>query len=141
MAHSHIEPHTWFHPPSLKKPQHVPTDDPGETDDRFLDVTKRHSKDTEEMRNKMLKRSIPGGQPPQIPVRTTAMAPAQAHDVLWSYSEDEPRDGKGRWTVGGSPAVAKSPERVARERGIDIHSKKGRAVVAKLRQEHRQLHR
>lgn len=39
--YSSIEPVTRFHPPSLKHPQRVPTDSPGETDDRFMDVTNR----------------------------------------------------------------------------------------------------
>lgn len=78
-GHAHIEPITWFRPPSLTKrekdsSQRIPTDDPRETNDRFLDVTKRNSKDTKEQRMKMLRRSIPGGDPPQIPVRTTAVA-------------------------------------------------------------------
>jgi hypothetical protein len=68
IVHSHIEPHTRF---TRLWNRSLPNDSPGETDDRFLDVTKRYSKDTEEMKSKMLKRSIPGGSPPQIPVRTT----------------------------------------------------------------------
>lgn len=76
MQHAHLAPIDTFHPPSLVKrgkQDHVPTDDPGETDDKFLDVTKRNSKDTWEERMKLLKRSAPGGLPPQIPARTTAI--------------------------------------------------------------------
>ena len=62
----------WFHPPSLKNPDHIPTDSPGEKNDRFLDVTKRNSKDTNEQRMKILKRSSPG---PNVPVRTTLISP------------------------------------------------------------------
>lgn len=61
------------HPPSLKNPKRVPTDDPREDDDTFGDVTKRNSKETQKMRMDMLKRSIPGGNPPALPVTTTAI--------------------------------------------------------------------
>lgn len=74
MSHSHIDPQVWFHPPSLKNADYVPTDDPGETDDRFGDVTKRNSKDTQEFRMKMLKKSSPGAME-TVPVRTTLIAP------------------------------------------------------------------
>lgn len=74
-GHAHIDPVVWFHPPSDKNPKRVPTDDPKETDDKFGDVTKRNSKDTQKMKYKMLKRSAPGGLPPQIPVRQTAVQP------------------------------------------------------------------
>jgi hypothetical protein len=47
---AHIQPVVTFHPPSLKNPQRVPTDDPKETDDRFLDVTKRKDDMTEKLR-------------------------------------------------------------------------------------------
>lgn len=81
-SHGHIEPITWFRPPSLTQrekdnSERIPTDDPKETNDRFLDVTKRNSKDTREQRMKLLRRSKPGGLPPLIPVRTTAVAPHQ----------------------------------------------------------------
>jgi hypothetical protein len=76
MGHAHIEPEFWFHPPSLKNPDHVPVDDPGEKDNRFLDVTKR--KEAHEDRMKRLKRSAPGGLPPYIPAVTTGLAPHQA---------------------------------------------------------------
>jgi len=51
-------------------------DDPGEKDDKFLDVTKR--KQAHEDRMKRLKRSAPGGLPPYIPAQTTGLAPHEA---------------------------------------------------------------
>lgn len=76
MQHAHLDPLNTFHPPSLTKrgkADHVPVDDVGETDDKFLDVTKRNSKDTWEQRMKLLKRSAPGGAPAQVPARTTML--------------------------------------------------------------------
>lgn len=83
MGHAHIDPVTWFRPPSLTKREkgdegRVPTDDPRETNDKFGDVTKRNSKDTIEQKYKLLKRSAPAGLPAQIPARTTALEPHQA---------------------------------------------------------------
>jgi hypothetical protein len=69
LGHAHIEPEMWFHPPSERHPRRIPTDDVGEKDDRFLDVTKR--KQAHEDRMKRLKRSTPGGLPPYIPAVTT----------------------------------------------------------------------
>lgn len=60
-----------FHPPSLKNPQKVPADQPGETDDRFLDVTKRKRRETEIRRDRLTRNTQ--GQP--IPVRTTLVEP------------------------------------------------------------------
>jgi hypothetical protein len=60
-----------FHPPSLKNPQRVPSDQPGETNDRFLDVTKRNSRETESRRDRLIRNSK--GQP--VPVRTTLIEP------------------------------------------------------------------
>jgi hypothetical protein len=82
MGHVHMEPNVWFHPPSLQKRHskeslRVPTDDPREDKDDFLDVTKRDSPDTQEFRMKLLKRSAPGGLPAQIPARTTLLSPHQ----------------------------------------------------------------
>lgn len=74
MSHVHIDPKVWFHPPSLKNADYVPGDDPGETDDKFGDVTKRNSNDTQEFRMKLLKRSSPGPME-SVPVRTTLIAP------------------------------------------------------------------
>jgi hypothetical protein len=82
---AHIDPAVWFRPPSLTKRekgpawQHaVPVDQPGEKNNKFLDVDKRNSPDTEDFRMKLLKRSTPGGSPPQIPVRTTLVSPHSA---------------------------------------------------------------
>jgi hypothetical protein len=72
----YIDPITTFHPPSLKNAKRVPTDDPRETDDSLLDVTKR--KEATEQRMKLLKTQIPGGNPPRIPIRTTMIAPHTA---------------------------------------------------------------
>jgi hypothetical protein len=49
----HIEPRPSFHPPSLKKPKRVPSDDPREDDDTFMDVTKRKSKATKDRRDSL----------------------------------------------------------------------------------------
>jgi hypothetical protein len=48
----HIDVTPKNHPPSLSDPQMVPADTPQETDDRFLDVTKRNEKGTQEFRDK-----------------------------------------------------------------------------------------
>jgi hypothetical protein len=83
-THGHIDPVVWFHPPSLTKRAksneelRVPADNPGEKNDKFLDVTKRNSKDTIQQKYRMLKRSAPGGLPPQIPARTTLVEPHSA---------------------------------------------------------------
>jgi hypothetical protein len=50
---AHIDPQPSFHPPSLRNPQHVPTDDPKETDDRFGDVTKRNEAVTKNRRDSL----------------------------------------------------------------------------------------
>src|ERR1700722_256717 len=76
MGHAHIEPEFWFHPPSLKNPDHVPVDDPGEKDNKYLDVTKRKEAHTDRM--KRLKRSAPGGLPPYIPAQTTGLSMSQS---------------------------------------------------------------
>jgi Inorganic Pyrophosphatase len=79
LGHMHIEPESWFHPPSLEnrnKADHTPTDDPGEKDNKFLDVTKR--KQAHKDRMKLLKRGAPGGLPPYIPAQTTGIAPHMA---------------------------------------------------------------
>ena len=78
LQHAHLDSNMFFHPPSLRKDKdgkvnYVPTDDPGEKDDKYLDVTKR--KQAHKQRMDLLKRSTPGGDPPQIPVRTTLISP------------------------------------------------------------------
>lgn len=82
MAHAHLDTNLWFTPPSLAKRgkgNHIPTDDPMETDDKFLDVTKRKANSTKEERMKILRRGIPSGDPPRIPARTTLSAPNMAY--------------------------------------------------------------
>jgi len=76
MQHAHIDPKVWFKPPSKKNHEPVPTDDVGETNDKYLDVTKR--KQAHKDRMKLLKRSTPGGSPPLIPARTTLLTPHSA---------------------------------------------------------------
>jgi hypothetical protein len=44
-----------FHPPSDKKARPVPTDDPMETDNSFLDVTKRNDAATKKFRDRLTK--------------------------------------------------------------------------------------
>lgn len=75
-SYGHMDVQQTFHPPSLRNPQRVPTDDLMEKDDRFLDVTKRKQRQKDRMN--ILKRSVPGGAPPLIPVRTTLVAPHMA---------------------------------------------------------------
>jgi hypothetical protein len=67
---SHIDPQPTFHPPSLKKPKRVPTDDPMEKDNSFLDVTKRGDKATKKFRlQQMKKHPTLGGIPPNTAVQ------------------------------------------------------------------------
>lgn len=47
----HLQPVPTFHPPSLRNPQYVPVDSPVETDDRFLDATKRKEAGTKALRD------------------------------------------------------------------------------------------
>jgi hypothetical protein len=54
-GYGHIEPRPSYHPPSLKKAKRVPTDDPKETDDTYLDVTKRKSSATKARRDSLTK--------------------------------------------------------------------------------------
>jgi hypothetical protein len=102
MGHAHIEPNVWFTPPSLAKRgkgNHIPTDDPGEKDNKFMDVTKRNSKDTKEQRMKILKRGVPGGLPPQLPAHTTLISPHTA-----AYMP-------GMFSAGGKPIIKTRPAR------------------------------
>lgn len=55
-GYQHIDPEVSFHPPSLKKAKRVPTDDPMEKDNTFLDVTKRKDKATQGFRNRLIKK-------------------------------------------------------------------------------------
>ena len=69
---THYDPIPTYSPPSLvkrKKQQRVPADNPGEEDDRFLDVTKRLEKARERL--KLLKHQGPSGA--GLPVTTTAI--------------------------------------------------------------------
>lgn len=76
LQHAHMDVNQFFHPPSLRNPDRIPVDDPKETNNRFLDVTKR--KERQKDRMKILKRGAPGGTPPEIPARTTLVAPHTA---------------------------------------------------------------
>ncbi len=52
----HIEPTPTVNPPSLKNPKYIPSpSDPRETDDTFLDVSRRHDQATEAFRNRLTK--------------------------------------------------------------------------------------
>jgi hypothetical protein len=67
---AHIDPVPTFHPPSLRKPKRVPTDDPQETSDEFLDVTKRNDPATKKFRlQQMKKHPTLGGIPPNTAVQ------------------------------------------------------------------------
>lgn len=57
---AHIDPQPSFHPPSLRNPQYVPTDDPREKDDRFGDVTKRNEAVTKHRRDSLTKQHTDG---------------------------------------------------------------------------------
>lgn len=79
LGHAHIEPELWFHPPSLdkrKRATRVPVDEPTETDNRFLDVTKRKKAYKDKLN--ILKRGAPGGLPALIPAHTTLLVPHTA---------------------------------------------------------------
>jgi len=55
-GYAHIDAKPTEHPPSLKKPQYVPSpSDPREKDDRFGDVTKRQERAALRMRNRLAK--------------------------------------------------------------------------------------
>jgi hypothetical protein len=63
--YQHIDATPTFHPPSLKKAKRIPTDDPMEKDDSFLDVTKRNSKATKKFSKSLTrKHGTLGGIPP-----------------------------------------------------------------------------
>jgi hypothetical protein len=69
-GYGHYAPVPTFRPPSLRNSKRVPADDPGETDDQFLDVTKRTSKDTQRFRTKQMKKHTSlGGIPPNTAVQ------------------------------------------------------------------------
>jgi hypothetical protein len=54
-GYAHMEPRPTYGPPSLKNRKPIPTDSPMETDDRFLDVTKRKEKATKAFRDRLTK--------------------------------------------------------------------------------------
>lgn len=53
LAKVHMDVNQTFHPPSLKNPDRVPADQPGETNNRFGDVDKRKSRQTAIMRHRL----------------------------------------------------------------------------------------
>jgi len=68
-GYGHIDPVPSFHPPSLKKAKRVPTDDPQERDNSFLDVTNRKDRATKRMRDRLTKQhNTLGGIPPNTAV-------------------------------------------------------------------------
>lgn len=73
MGMAHIEPIPTFHPPSIKNPRRVPTDDPGETDDSDLNVTKRHEKGNEDLRRRIASRKGSDFKNLAMGIRTTAL--------------------------------------------------------------------
>jgi len=108
--HAHIDPMMWFHPPSLDKNKpgkvnYTPTDDPMEKDNKYLDVTKRNSKDTKDQRMKLLKRAQPAG--PAIPVRTTLVSPTLNSYLPMSASaiRQHRRHGKGQFRAYGAAQI------------------------------------
>jgi len=65
IGQAHYDAVPSFHPPSLKKAKRVPTDDPMEKDNKFLDVTQRKSKAVKKMRTRLTKQhNTLGGIPP-----------------------------------------------------------------------------
>jgi hypothetical protein len=55
-GYQHIaDTQTLYHPPSLKKAKRVPTDDPMEKDNKFMDVTKRKEGATKAFRERLMK--------------------------------------------------------------------------------------
>lgn len=107
LQHAHLDTNLWFHPPSLKNPTKVPADNPGEKDNRFGDVDKRKSKETQKQRMDLLKKSAPGGLPAQIPVRTTLVSP-----VLPMYSPLYASRARQRRRVGGGSFRAYGAARI-----------------------------
>jgi hypothetical protein len=123
MGHAHIDPVTWFHPPSLLKRNsneslRIPTDDPGESKDSFMDKTQRDDPKTQEFRMKILKRSAPGGLPSQIPARTTLLSPHSA-----SYMPS------GVTALYGASVVRKNGIVVRRKKGIMFTSYARRGCI------------
>lgn len=64
-GYQHIaDTQTMYHPPSLKKAKRVPTDDPGETDDSLLDVTKRKDMATKKFRDRLTRQHTDANMKP-----------------------------------------------------------------------------
>jgi len=55
----HMDVTQTFHPPSLKNPDKVPADQPGEKNNRFGDVTRRHKRELERLRRDQTGHSSP----------------------------------------------------------------------------------
>lgn len=105
--HAHLDSNLFFHPPSLKNPTRIPTDDPGEKDNKFGDVSKRKAKSTDIQRMKMLKRSAPGGSPPAVPVRTTLVSPTlnSYMPLMASAHRQRRRSGGGNYRAYGAASI------------------------------------
>lgn len=67
-----IEPELKYHPPSLKRPKRVPTDDPMEKDDTFGDVTKRRERGTKGFRDRLSRKK--GFDTKYAGIRTTQVS-------------------------------------------------------------------
>ena len=80
----HLDSTPGFHPPSLKKPKRVPTDDPMEKDDTYLDVTKRKSKATKKMRDERTRRVA---VPLQLPGAPTAVQHHTGVNIPWAPTQ------------------------------------------------------
>jgi hypothetical protein len=64
-GYQHIaDTQTMYHAPSLKKTKRVPTDDPMEKDNQYLDVTKRREKETIGFRNRLTKKHTDANMKP-----------------------------------------------------------------------------
>ena len=105
---AHMDSRLWFTPPSLAKRgkgTYVPTDNPNEKDDKFLDVTKR--KEAHQQRMGLLKKSTPGGTPPNIPVRTTLISPTlnSYMPLMASAHRTRRRHGGGIFRAYGSAKI------------------------------------
>lgn len=105
--HAHLDSNLFFRPPSLEKRgkgDHVPTDDVNETNDRFLDVTKR--REAHKQRMDLLKKSSPGGNPPSVPVRTTLVSPTlNSYLPMMASASKRKRHGGGMFRAYGAAKI------------------------------------
>ena len=101
--HAHLDSNLFFHPPSARNPQRVPADDPGETNNKFGDVDKR--KNANKQRMDILKRSTPGGSPPNVPVRTTLISPTLNSYMPLHASRVRRRHGGGMFRAFNSAKI------------------------------------